>query len=130
MTNRGRTFTLAGALATGGALATALLTTGPAPPQVSVADVNPGTSVERDLCLSVSLAPGAASECGDLRLAHALPAVRTLGRARAVGYSDPYGLSADTTRVGVRPLENPVLHLVGKRAATRVDPLKAVRGSW
>jgi RHS repeat-associated protein len=50
---------------------------------VSVADVNPGTSVERDLCLSVSLAPGAASECGDLRLAHALPAVRTLGRARA-----------------------------------------------
>jgi YD repeat-containing protein len=83
MTNRGRTFTLAGALATSGALATALLTTGPAPPQVSVADVNPGTSVERDLCLSVSLAPGAASECGDLRLAHALPAVRTLGRARA-----------------------------------------------
>jgi RHS repeat-associated protein len=50
---------------------------------VSVADVNPGTSVERDLCLSVSLAPGAASECGDLRLAHALPAVRTLNRARA-----------------------------------------------
>jgi YD repeat-containing protein len=45
--------------------------------------VNPGTSVERDLCLSVSLAPGAASECGDLRLAHALPAVRTLNRARA-----------------------------------------------
>ncbi|HLL85112.1 MAG TPA: hypothetical protein VK420_20755 [Longimicrobium sp.] len=54
MTNRGRTFTLAGALAASGALAIALLTTGPAPPQVSVADVNPGTSVERDLCLSVS----------------------------------------------------------------------------
>jgi RHS repeat-associated protein len=48
-----------------------------------VDEVNPGTSVERDLCLSVSLAPGAASECGDLRLAHALPAVRTLNQARA-----------------------------------------------
>ena len=83
MKQRQKMFTLAAALATGGALATGLLAGDPAPPQVSVADVNPGTSVERDLCLSVSLAPGAASECGDLRLAHALPAVRTLGRARA-----------------------------------------------
>jgi RHS repeat-associated protein len=82
MKQRQKMFTLAAALATGGALATAMLGD-PAPPQVSVADVNPGTSVERDLCLSVSLAPGAASECGDLRLAHALPAVRTLNRARA-----------------------------------------------
>jgi YD repeat-containing protein len=83
MKQRQKMFTLAAALATGGALATGLLAGDPAPPQVSVAEVNPGTSVERDLCLSVSLAPGAASECGDLRLAHALPAVRTLGRARA-----------------------------------------------
>jgi RHS repeat-associated protein len=83
MKQRQKMFTLAAALATGGALARALLAGDPAPPEVSVADVNPGTSVERDLCLSVSLAPGAASECGDLRLAHALPAVRTLNRARA-----------------------------------------------
>ncbi|HEX8671273.1 MAG TPA: hypothetical protein VF710_05265 [Longimicrobium sp.] len=71
MKQRQKMFTLAAALATGGALATGLLAGDPAPPVVSVADVNPGTSVERDLCLSVSLAPGAASECGDLRPAHA-----------------------------------------------------------
>jgi len=51
-------------------------------PVVSVSTVNPGVSVERDLCITVALA-GAAAECGDLRLAHALPAVRTMGRARA-----------------------------------------------
>jgi len=70
-------------LASAGALATAFFAGGTGAPQVSVDEVNPGTSVERSLCLSVSLAPAAASECGDLRLAHALPAVRTLGQARA-----------------------------------------------
>ncbi|MBW3654601.1 MAG: hypothetical protein KY444_00730, partial [Gemmatimonadetes bacterium] len=72
----------AAGLASAGALATAFFA-GTGAPQVSVEEVNPGTSVERSLCLSVSLAPAAASECGDLRLAHALPAVRTLGQARA-----------------------------------------------
>jgi RHS repeat-associated protein len=37
---------------------------------------------ERDLCLTVAV-PGGASECGDLRLAHALPAIRTLNKVRA-----------------------------------------------
>jgi RHS repeat-associated protein len=51
-------------------------------PLASVSTVNPGVSVERGLCITVALAGGAA-ECGDLRLAHALPAVRTMNRARA-----------------------------------------------
>jgi RHS repeat-associated protein len=76
-------FTLAAALASSGALAAGLLAGPPGAPLVSVDDVNPGTRVERDLCLSVSVGPGAASECGDLRLAHALPTVRTLNQARA-----------------------------------------------
>jgi RHS repeat-associated protein len=37
----------------------------------------------RNLCVTVALPGDAASECGDLRLAHALPAVRTMSRARA-----------------------------------------------
>ncbi|HEY0025310.1 MAG TPA: PA14 domain-containing protein [Longimicrobium sp.] len=37
---------------------------------------------ERDLCLTVAV-PGGASECGELRLAHALPAIRTLNTVRA-----------------------------------------------
>jgi RHS repeat-associated protein len=51
-------------------------------PVAGVTNVNPGVSVERGLCITVALA-GAAAECGDLRLAHALPAVRTMGRARS-----------------------------------------------
>lgn len=51
-------------------------------PLANVTNVNPGVSVERDLCITVALA-NAAAECGDLRLAHGLPAVRTMGRARA-----------------------------------------------
>ena len=42
-----------------------------------------GDVVERDLCLTVSVGPAAASECGDLRLVHALPSIRTMNKARA-----------------------------------------------
>jgi RHS repeat-associated protein len=37
----------------------------------------------RNLCVTLALPGDAASECGDLRLAHALPAVRTMSRTRA-----------------------------------------------
>ena len=46
-------------------------------------DPGDGTSVERSLCLTVSVAPSAAYECGDLRIAHGLPGVRLRNRARA-----------------------------------------------
>ncbi|HEX2207410.1 MAG TPA: hypothetical protein VHG93_06990, partial [Longimicrobium sp.] len=39
--------------------------------------------VRRSECVTVSAGPGAAYECGDLRLAHALPTQRNLGRAWA-----------------------------------------------
>jgi len=52
-------------------------------PTVVVNTVNPGVTPERDLCLTIALAGGAAAECGDLRLAHGLPAVRTMGKVRA-----------------------------------------------
>ena len=45
------------------------------------ATVGPG--IERGLCLTFALSAGAASECGDLRLVHALPEVQSLGEARA-----------------------------------------------
>ncbi|HEY0017785.1 MAG TPA: RHS repeat-associated core domain-containing protein [Longimicrobium sp.] len=56
----------------------------PAPPPVSMGvnvDASPGSSVDRGACVTVAVV-GGAFECGDLRLAHALPAVRTLNRAR------------------------------------------------
>jgi RHS repeat-associated protein len=51
-------------------------------PVVSVVDLNSGTQIERSQCVTVSAGPGAAYECGDLRLAHALPTVTTKGKAR------------------------------------------------
>lgn len=53
-----------------------------AAPTVSIAGLNPGTSIERSECVTIAVGGGAASECGDLRLAHALPAVTTMGKLR------------------------------------------------
>ena len=52
-------------------------------PQVRVVDLNSGGQIDRAQCVTVSAGAGAAYECGDLRLAHALPGVTTMGRARA-----------------------------------------------
>lgn len=38
--------------------------------------------IQRDACVVVATGPGTASECGDLRVAHALPSVRVLNRTR------------------------------------------------
>lgn len=51
-------------------------------PGVDVTSVNAGNLVERDLCLAVSLGPSSASECGDLRIVHALPSTRSMNKAR------------------------------------------------
>jgi RHS repeat-associated protein len=42
-----------------------------------------GPVVERDLCLTIAAGAAAAFQCGDLRLVHALPGVRTLNAPRA-----------------------------------------------
>ena len=52
-------------------------------PQVNIVDLNGGTTIARGLCLTVGLGSGAAAECGDLRLAHGLQALKTYGAARA-----------------------------------------------
>src|SRR5690606_38634711 len=44
---------------------------------------NPGTSIARDQCLSISLAPASGAECGALRVGHGFPGVRTMGVERA-----------------------------------------------
>ncbi|MGH7647064.1 MAG: hypothetical protein ACREND_03025 [Gemmatimonadaceae bacterium] len=51
-------------------------------PTVDVASVNPGTAVDRDLCLTVAAGERGARECGDLRVVHPLPSVRTLDKER------------------------------------------------
>lgn len=54
----------------------------PAAPQVIVSTVNSGSTIERDLCLTIAAGSDAAYECGDLRVVHALPTTRTLNKAR------------------------------------------------
>ena len=52
---------------------------------VSIVGTAPGANdmVARGACVTVALAPATASECGDLRLAHAVAPVLTMGTARA-----------------------------------------------
>ena len=50
--------------------------------RLNVASVNPGATLTRDLCLTIDAGEDAAWECGDLRLVHALPSVRTFDELR------------------------------------------------
>ncbi|HEU4885344.1 MAG TPA: polymorphic toxin type 47 domain-containing protein, partial [Longimicrobium sp.] len=52
-------------------------------PLIQAVPLTPGPVVDRSECVTVAVAPGAAYECGDVRLAHALPAHRTYDRAWA-----------------------------------------------
>jgi RHS repeat-associated protein len=45
--------------------------------------VNPDGNVSRGQCLTIAAGSGAAYECGDLRLVHALPTTTTMNKARA-----------------------------------------------
>jgi len=50
--------------------------------RLDVASANPGATVTRDLCLTIDAGEDAAWECGDLRVVHALPSVRTFDEVR------------------------------------------------
>ncbi len=52
------------------------------PTAMTSADASAGATLERSLCVTVAAGHGAASECGDLRLAHALPSIRTTNKSR------------------------------------------------
>jgi RHS repeat-associated protein len=66
-----------------GAVSITVAAGGPSSTIVSVTDANPGTSVDRDLCLTVAVGPAAAFECGDLRIVHGVPGVTTFNTTRA-----------------------------------------------
>jgi RHS repeat-associated protein len=72
---------------------------------LEVTAFNPGTTEARDLCLTFAVATDAASECGDLRLVHALPSVRVRGTERTPTllynsrFAHPFGLVAATLSV-------------------------------
>ena len=112
-------------------------------PTADVVAVNPGTMLERNLCVTVALAQASASECGDLRLAHALPAVRTLMKTRVpmLVYSSamahPYPLvaanvtlpagAANPDTLTATLLVNGVVRDSGKWSGAGLSPARASR---
>jgi hypothetical protein len=87
----------------------ALTSVGALFPVVSITDVNPGTTIERDQCLTIAAASAAAYECGDLRIIHPLPAIRTLNKARVPtllynsATADPYPIVAASVTLASVP---------------------------
>lgn len=90
---------------------------------VTVTDVNPtgvalvggGDVLDRDLCLTAAVERDVAYECGDLRVAHLLPGVRSMNRMRAPTllfdsqHANPFPLvSADVTLPGSEALPDSV----------------------
>jgi RHS repeat-associated protein len=70
---------------------------------VAIYQLNPGSTVDRDLCLTISAGGGAAVECGDLRLVHVFPSVRTYNKVRepTLLYNSAHAHPFETIRADV-----------------------------
>jgi hypothetical protein len=69
----------------------------------AVVDLNSTTEIDRSQCVTVAIGPGAAYECGELRLAVGLPVHRTRGRtwAPTLLYSNQHASPRPTIHVDV-----------------------------
>ncbi|HYW09370.1 MAG TPA: phycobilisome rod-core linker polypeptide, partial [Longimicrobium sp.] len=90
--------------------------------------LEPGSAsanVDRGQCLTISAGSGAAYECGDLRLVHGLPAIRSLNKSRApvLLYNSQH--AAPTPTVAAR-----VVLPADQGVPTRVDAILKVGPSW
>ena len=85
----------------------------------------------RDECVSLSLGSAIASECGDLRVVHALPAVRTMGVTRAPVMMYSSALARGITVVPANLTLPASLTLTGPVTATlKVGGVTFATGSW
>lgn len=69
--------------ATLGSASATITVTAPPLAIVTVPAFQRGATFERSLCPTFAVAPGVATQCGAVRVAHALPSVRTYGKAYA-----------------------------------------------
>ncbi len=112
------------------ALVTVSSSVTPAVIAASNTDLNPETSLARDLCLTAALGPDAASECGDLRISHALSSmlVKQVRQQPTLVYSSatahPHPLVAVNVKYtsGSRP--------DSVEAILRVNGVIKRRGAW
>ena len=107
-----------------------------APPGTGVVLLNPGGTVERDLCLTMPAGPDAAYECGTLRLTHPLPSVRTLNKVRAptLVYSSAHTRPAPLVQANVTlPPDRPLPSRVEGRllvGGVQYGSAEWLGGSW
>ncbi|MDX1996514.1 MAG: hypothetical protein SF066_02250, partial [Thermoanaerobaculia bacterium] len=59
------------------------VTAQPSAPAVAASSWNPRGTVPRDQCLAIALGAAVAAECGDLRIVHPLPPLRTMNTTRS-----------------------------------------------
>ncbi|GAB1343888.1 hypothetical protein [Gemmatimonas sp.] len=120
-------------LAAASAGATVVATRAIQPPQLVVLpldSLNAGTAVDRSLCLAFALVPGAASECADLRVTHALPASMSKGSVQVPtllynsAVAHPYPIVRTDVRYtsGTRP--------DSLEAILKVNGVERRRGMW
>lgn len=100
-------------------------------PVVSVVDANPGTILGRSLCVTISSGSGTAFECGDLRVVHPLPAIKTVNKSRAPtllyssAHADPYPIvAASVTLSPTATIPDSV------EGVLTVNGLEKTRGRW
>ncbi|WP_461415291.1 RHS repeat domain-containing protein [Gemmatimonas sp.] len=103
------------------------------PPQLAVTPVdslNAGTALDRSLCLAFALVPGAASECANFRVTHALPASMSKGSVQVPtllynsAVAHPYPIVRTDVRYtsGTRPDSLEVI--------LKVNGVERRRGMW
>jgi hypothetical protein len=100
-------------------------------PGVDVAWVNPGDVLPRGQCLTVALASASASECGDLRIAHSLPAVRTMNvwRTPTLVYNSAHAIGWVSVGANVT-LASDALVPTTVSAVLRIGGVNVASGSW
>jgi RHS repeat-associated protein len=103
----------------------------PLAPAVDVASVNPDVVLARGQCLTISIASAAASECGDLRIAHPLPSVRTMNvwRTPTLAYTSAQAIGWVSVSANVTlPVNSQVPATV--TAQLKIGGVTRVSGSW
>lgn len=121
----------AGTVSDAGSYSVTVAAPSPQAPQVVVGSVNPGTTVERSLCLTVRLGEDAASECSDLRVIHELPTVRTLNKVRVPTLLYNSGMAHPTPWVAANVTLPSISTVPDSVTATlTIGGAVAARGTW
>ena len=106
---------------------------------VTLAGATPGTTVEKSACLHFAIRPSVGSECGVLRVTHALPGIRTLNKARVptlVYYYDqaasPQVIGVNVARIGASTPDSVRAILYQRSAGAYVELQRRVfgGGAW